>query len=393
MAEAAYSTKSCVVNLTYAPRDDLADKMLTPRHFQLFMKLLRRAGHKVRYLVAGEYGDEKGRAHFHAILFFTHIQPLVYKDKTGKIIQRGMCPRYIDDYPEGFSQDDAPFCEEIPQERMVHIREWSHGHITVDWNVDERSVRYVCKYLTSDDKNNAWFSLSKKPALGAAFFAEKARKARELGVLPSSFEYIPPGGNPDKKYLMTGATRRDYMNAITKDNKYRSRMNEWVLKAFDKYRLDDFRKYIDDYQLACPLGALYRMIQTIANRGISLEKMLDKIRMEDAMSEYVHREFYLPYVAKMNGFDNVEELEGATEWLKTQGLGLDRNPLKDEPEPGAVYPEGFESLRRSGIGAGFYNLSSEEHDVFQDGNWKSGLEASREIRAAQAAGKQQPLDP
>ena len=70
LAEAAVSSHTCVVGLTYAPRDDLADKLLQPRHFQLFMKLLRRAGHKVRYFVAGEYGDEKGRAHFHAILFF-----------------------------------------------------------------------------------------------------------------------------------------------------------------------------------------------------------------------------------------------------------------------------------------------------------------------------------
>lgn len=218
MAEASTSQVCCVVNLTYAPRDDLADKVLHPRHFQNFMKLLRRAGHKVRYLVAGEYGELKARAHFHAVLFFQHLAPR----------------------PDGapipaYGSSDAPFCAEIPQKRMIHIREWPHGHITVDWSFDEKSVRYVCKYLLADNKNNAWFSLSKKPALGAAWFAQKAEKAKKLGVLPSGFQYLPPGGSRNKPYLMTGATRRDYLNAITIDPELRSRMSEWVCKTFDKY--------------------------------------------------------------------------------------------------------------------------------------------------------------
>lgn len=216
MAEAATSAVVCTVNLTYAPREDLADKLLHPRHFQLFMKLLRRAGHKVRYLVAGEYGETKGRAHFHAILFFEELMPL----------------------PEGASvpayKSPGPFCREIPQKRMIHLREWPHGHVTVDWTATEKAIRYVCKYLLADDKNNAWFSLSKKPPLGAAWFAQKAAMARHLEVLPSTFEYMPPGGTRGRPYMMTGATRRDYLNAITQDAGKRESMSEWVGKTFDK---------------------------------------------------------------------------------------------------------------------------------------------------------------
>lgn len=233
MAEASTSKASCTISLTYANRDDLADKIITPRHFQLFMKLLRRAGHKVRYLVAGEYGDLKGRAHFHAILFFSD-----FADTLGPI------PFYNDRHLEAPDLSGA-FCREIPQKRMVHIREWPHGHVSVDWSASEQSARYVCKYLLADNKNNAWFSLSKKPALGAAWFAQRAALARDLDVLPSSFEYLPPGGSKGKKYLMTGATRRDYLNAIidgreTGKRDYlgrdamRLRMSEWVQKTYDK---------------------------------------------------------------------------------------------------------------------------------------------------------------
>lgn len=236
LAEASVSSVTATVTLTYAPRDDLADKMLHPRHFQLFMKMLRRAGHKVRYLVAGEYGAGKDRAHFHAILFFQELKPLVYIDDDGVECVRGVVPLY-NAGPLLNTAEFGPFCREIPQKRMVHIREWPHGHVTVDWSASEKSARYVCKYLLADDKNNAWFSLSKKPPLGAEWFARKAARAKELGVFPSTFEYLPPGGNKKRPYLMTGATRRDYLNAITIDPADRGRMSEWVQKSFDKLHL------------------------------------------------------------------------------------------------------------------------------------------------------------
>lgn len=225
LAEAATSQAVCTVTLTYAPRDDLADKILHPRHFQLFMKLLRRSGHKVRYLVAGEYGDLRGRAHFHAILFFQYLAPRP---------EGAPAPDYNRDHLADASAS-GPFCREIPQQRICHIREWPHGHINADWSCDEKSVRYVCKYLLADDKNNAWFSLSKKPALGAAWFAQKAEEAKRLGVLPSSFQYAPPGGSDNRRYTITGASRRDYLNAITTDAKDKPRMSEWTLKTFEKH--------------------------------------------------------------------------------------------------------------------------------------------------------------
>lgn len=233
LAEASTSQHVATISLTYAPRDDLADRVLDPTHFQLFMKLLRRSGHKVRYLVAGEYGDLKGRAHFHAILFFKHLEP-----------QDGPAPSYNAGHVLDPSSSSR-FSRQIPQKRMVHIREWPHGHVSVDWSADERSARYVCKYLLAENKNNAWFSLSKKPTLGAEFFAKKAARACELGVLPHSFEYLPPGGNRDRPYLMTGATRRDYLDAITQDERDRPRMSEWVAATFDKRQKARLQEYYD----------------------------------------------------------------------------------------------------------------------------------------------------
>lgn len=297
MAEANTSSVCCTLTLTYAPRSDLADKILHPRHFQLFMKQLRRSGHKVRYLVAGEYGDLKGRAHFHAILFFSHLEPLG---------ERGVVPRYKDDYPEGITQDDAPFCREIPQERMVHIREWPHGHIKADWSASQKSIRYVCKYILADDKNTAWFSLSKKPAIGAEWFARKAEKAKELGVLPSSFNYLPPGADRQRPYYMTGATRRDYLNAITQDSADRSKMNEWVRNTFDKFALQRAK----DGAFYPPTDQFLEYIKEEIDRFRPSEKdVLSKILIEDYYDEDWHlagivnlKMHFLGYERTQDGF-------------------------------------------------------------------------------------------
>ena len=57
------------VTLTY--KGDVPGSVtLLTADVQKFVRSLRKAGHKVRYMIAGEYGERKGRAHWHAVLFF-----------------------------------------------------------------------------------------------------------------------------------------------------------------------------------------------------------------------------------------------------------------------------------------------------------------------------------
>lgn len=204
LAEASTSQATCAITLTYAPRDDLADKVLTPPHFQAFVRALRKRGHSIRYLVAGEYGDLRGRAHFHAIIFWQSPPPeWPAPDKHGRI--------WID--------------------------EWPHGHVNVDWTVSHKSLRYVCKYVLKGESDQYWFSLSKKPSLGAAYFESRAQRMAELGVWPTSFQYSPPGAAKGISYFLSGATRRDFLARIQelRDKKPDpSKINEWVAKSYEK---------------------------------------------------------------------------------------------------------------------------------------------------------------
>jgi hypothetical protein len=176
--------------------------VLTPRHFQNFIKRLRKSGHKIRYLVAGEYGEKFGRAHFHAILFF-----------------KGPAPK-------------------IPHKTNCNISAWPFGHVFADWTGEDKSIRYVCKYLTNPEKGKGWFSISKKPALGWDYFQNRAQQYIEAGVMPRGWEYLPPGGQQNRPYLLTGATRRDFLLTILggmvaqiRDESTRS---EWVQKSVEK---------------------------------------------------------------------------------------------------------------------------------------------------------------
>lgn len=58
------------ITLTYDDAHLPLDGSISKRAMQLFWKRLRKAtGAKIRYFCCGEYGDDKGRPHYHAIIF------------------------------------------------------------------------------------------------------------------------------------------------------------------------------------------------------------------------------------------------------------------------------------------------------------------------------------
>lgn len=76
MHEAQYQEEvlcqpSSFITLTYDDKHLPGDGSLNPRHFQLFMKRLRKAlqPKKIRFYHCGEYGDLLGRPHYHAAIF------------------------------------------------------------------------------------------------------------------------------------------------------------------------------------------------------------------------------------------------------------------------------------------------------------------------------------
>lgn len=69
--EASLYNNNCFLTLTYNNENLPADKSLNVKHFQDFMKRLRKAysPKKIRFFHCGEYGAKNQRPHYHAIIF------------------------------------------------------------------------------------------------------------------------------------------------------------------------------------------------------------------------------------------------------------------------------------------------------------------------------------
>jgi len=69
MLEASQHESNAFVTLTYDDQHLPQDGCVSVRAMQLFIKRLRKQGHKFRYYCVGEYGDESLRPHYHLALF------------------------------------------------------------------------------------------------------------------------------------------------------------------------------------------------------------------------------------------------------------------------------------------------------------------------------------
>lgn len=181
IAESRHCDLALGATFTYGGGDRPEAAVLTYRDFQLFMKRLRKAGYDVRYIVAGEYGSLKGRAHWHAVLFFTGKVPEVEKYKRIS----------WDFWTEGLSWFEDPSYE---------------------------TIRYLLKYTLKEQTDGGsarHLAMSKKPPLGDAYVRELAAKYVASGLAPQSWNYQLPGILDSKGRLRNfrwqGASRRNLM--------------------------------------------------------------------------------------------------------------------------------------------------------------------------------------
>jgi len=112
---------STFITLTYAPEFEPPGRTLVKKHFQDFMKRLRKASpEKIRFFHCGEYGETTQRPHYHAILF-----GIDFADKKKHSITKGGETTYTSELLE---------------------RLWGFGQCMIG-SVTPQSVRYVSSYI------------------------------------------------------------------------------------------------------------------------------------------------------------------------------------------------------------------------------------------------------
>lgn len=76
-------------NTDSVPINEHGQLTLDKRHFQLFMKRLRKIsnypGHKIKYFACGEYGDQTARPHYHGIIFNAKLDNIEKEWRLGSI--------------------------------------------------------------------------------------------------------------------------------------------------------------------------------------------------------------------------------------------------------------------------------------------------------------------
>jgi len=104
MHEAQMHSASCFVTLTYRDEDLPVNNSLDYRHFQLFMKRLRRAIRTpVRFYMCGEYGEQGSRPHFHACLFGVDFEDKILFKELSSGFNLYTSPRLDALWPHGFA--------------------------------------------------------------------------------------------------------------------------------------------------------------------------------------------------------------------------------------------------------------------------------------------------
>lgn len=165
-------------------------------HFRSYLKKLRNAGYPMRYLVAGEYGPLKQRAHFHAILVWTKKIPPIPKHKRGR--------------------DGRHRCWDDPWWQPI-----GGGHTQYE-EVTGKTARYVAKYCLAPEKGKqAIVRRSTRPLLGASYFRHLAKVHVEQGLAPQNRYYTVPGSIEPKSgklwnYYMNDATARFFVRSFVR---------------------------------------------------------------------------------------------------------------------------------------------------------------------------------
>lgn len=194
LAETKTAKYSYVLTLTYG-RGRVGEVLheraviLTYSDCQKFMKLLRRHGWRVRHFITGEYGGERGRAHWNVILYSDEpIPQLAGWDQYGRWTAKAY-------YTQRFN-----WVRTNAQGEPVYLQNgqpaywWPHGFIAVDV-VNMRNVRYVCKYVLKDLDSNGkqgHKGQALNPPIGAKYFQQLAEKYVAQGLAPQTPEYRFP---------------------------------------------------------------------------------------------------------------------------------------------------------------------------------------------------------
>lgn len=225
IAESRTATGASVVTLTYGKGDIPNAAVLTYSDVQKFFKVLRKRGYPLKYFAMGEYGSDKGRAHWHIIIYWQGAIP-AHVDRYGNEHGnwKGRLPKLIRGAWDYVTRAFTPGTTEKDPTRYFDPI-WPHGHMV--WDIpDASAIRYACKYLMKNELDGSGqyhLAMSKKPPIGAEYFEGLARRYVEQGLAPQDAFYSFPD-----VVKQDGSKMQFMMSGVTLDNFLKTYLAEWA---------------------------------------------------------------------------------------------------------------------------------------------------------------------
>lgn len=182
--EASLYDRNCFITLTYNDEHLPIDLSLDYKHFQLFMKRLRKKfGPKIRFFACGEYGDKNYRPHFHACLFnFDFDDKVVFKS--------GSNPLYV-----------SPSLDSLWSDSNGLIGFSTIGQVTFD------SASYVARYVTKKVTGDLAIEHYTRVGLDGKTYQvvpEFARMSRRPGIGAGYYEKYKDDFYSDDSIIVNG---------------------------------------------------------------------------------------------------------------------------------------------------------------------------------------------
>lgn len=157
MDEAAYYKKSVFVTLTYDEEHVPINGSLVKEDLQLYMKRLRKSiePEKIKFYASGEYGETKGRPHYHLIIFNMDVKDKkIFENawKRGRV-HCGECNELTCRYVASYVQKklNGPKAKEVYGEKEAPFQLCSRG-LGKRWALDNRNYLNAYKSITVKGK-------------------------------------------------------------------------------------------------------------------------------------------------------------------------------------------------------------------------------------------------
>ena len=162
--EASLHENNCFITLTFNDDNLPSDKSLDVRHFQLFMKRLRKQfGSNIRYYHCGEYGEKFRRPHYHACIFnFDFPDKKIFKISNGHNLYTSVILSEI--WPYGFS-----LIGDVTFQSAAYVARYIMKKVTGDLAKDHY------EYIDPDtgeiiNLKPEYTTMSRRPGLGKGWF-------------------------------------------------------------------------------------------------------------------------------------------------------------------------------------------------------------------------------